>query len=452
MQFSCTYTETQGVYGTVSVNNNLVASHAPVTADANHVFSLLNGMLKVEIPNNAGNGTDYRLVDGVLSVNPGFTGALTAEYVFTTAPTREIDFEYDHNGLRTQKKVVENGITTVYDYTLHGKLITHLTKRTVDENGDETTQELHFFYDAQSKPAFVEYGDVKYRYIHNLQGDIVAIVDSVGRPVVEYKYDAWGNHISAVPELGVGAINPFRYRGFVWDEDVELYYLRNRYYCPKAQRFIIRDVVLGSEGKIYQHNGFCYASNCPVTIADYDGFDSVYILYDARPDASEGGKGFPNQTKWWEETLISEGYTVEKKGYTSIDEFVDAWNEMPDGDTLMIIGHGAKGTLDCNGQRLGVAFDPNADPEITHLSSELNGKVFREVYLFTCHGATSGYKGISLADMISEKTKAPTYAVKNGKLNYERGTGIPKKVARGTVWDFIVALFTARFVWVQPKE
>ena len=217
MQFICTYTETQGVYGTVTVDNNLVASHDPATADANHVFTLENGMLKVEIPNSAGNGTDYDLVDGVLSVNPGFTGTLTAEYAFTTAPTREIDFEYDHNGLRTQKKVVENGITTIYDYTLHGKLITHLIKRVVDLDGVETSEELHFFYGAQSRLAFVEYGGVKYRYVHNLQGDIVAIIDSVGNLVVEYKYDAWGNSDTTLPDGGIGKVNPFRYRGYVWD-------------------------------------------------------------------------------------------------------------------------------------------------------------------------------------------------------------------------------------------
>ena len=101
----------------------------------------------MEIPNSAGNGTDYRLADGVLSVNPGFTGTLTAEYAFTTSPTREIDFEYDHNGLRTQKKVVENGITTIYEYTLNGKQITHLVKRVFDLDNNETYDEIHVFYE-----------------------------------------------------------------------------------------------------------------------------------------------------------------------------------------------------------------------------------------------------------------------------------------------------------------
>ena len=70
------------------------------------------------------------------------------------------------------------------------KLITHLTMRTVDESGAESMEELHFFYDVQSRPAFVEYNGTKYRYVYNLQGDIVGIVDTTGVLVVEYKYEA----------------------------------------------------------------------------------------------------------------------------------------------------------------------------------------------------------------------------------------------------------------------
>lgn len=44
------------------------------------------------------------------------------------------------------------------------------------------------------------YGGVKYRYIRNLQGDIVGIIDSAGTIVVEYKYDAWGVPISISSE------------------------------------------------------------------------------------------------------------------------------------------------------------------------------------------------------------------------------------------------------------
>ena len=130
-------------------------------------------------------------------MNNGFTGTITSTATFNSdVQTREIDFIYDHNGMRTTKIVSENGRLEITEYTLHGKLITHMTKRTVDESGAESTEELHFFYDAQSRPTFVKWNNAIYRYVHNLQGDIVGIVDNTGNLVVEYRYDAWGKSLS----------------------------------------------------------------------------------------------------------------------------------------------------------------------------------------------------------------------------------------------------------------
>ena len=56
-------------------------------------------------------------------------------------------------------------------------------------NGSNT---LHFFYDAQNKPAVVLFNGTAYVYLYNLQGDVIALVDANGSKVVEYKYDAWG--------------------------------------------------------------------------------------------------------------------------------------------------------------------------------------------------------------------------------------------------------------------
>ena len=133
-----------------------------------------------------------------------------------------VEFKYDHNGLRTQKKVTKaDGTVETTDYTLHGKLVMHLTR------GED---EMHFFYDAQSRPAMVEFNGTLYGYVHNLQGDVVGIVDNTGSLVVEYKYDAWGKPVitqtlsdscEALAEL-----NPFRYRGYVYDGETGLYYLR----------------------------------------------------------------------------------------------------------------------------------------------------------------------------------------------------------------------------------
>ena len=74
-----------------------------------------------------------------------------------------------------------NGVVT--KYTLHGKNVVHMTSG---------ADELHFFYDAQNRPAVVVYNGVPYAYVKSLQGDVIAILDAVGNVVVSYAYDAWG--------------------------------------------------------------------------------------------------------------------------------------------------------------------------------------------------------------------------------------------------------------------
>ena len=46
------------------------------------------------------------------------------------------------------------------------------------------SDELHFFYDAQNRPAVVAYNGVPYAYVKNLQGDVIAILDAAGNVVV----------------------------------------------------------------------------------------------------------------------------------------------------------------------------------------------------------------------------------------------------------------------------
>ena len=169
------------------------------------------------------------------------------------------EFVYNADGLRVQKTV--NGVAT--KYTLHGKNIVHMTSG---------ADELHFFYDAQNRPAVVVYNGTAYAYVRSLQGDIVAILDENGNTVVSYGYDAWGAPLWCTGELAetLGKAQPFRYRGYVFDEETGLYYLRSRYYNPGWGRFVNADVLIGA-GKLLSHNFFAYCANAPVSFSDKHG-------------------------------------------------------------------------------------------------------------------------------------------------------------------------------------
>ena len=184
--------------------------------------------------------------------------------------------KYNSAGLRVQKDVTANGVTETTQYILNGKLVTEMICG---------TDKMHFFYDAQSRPAKVSYNGEMYTYLHNLQGDIVGIVDTSGTLVVEYKYDAWGRLLATTVASSaneaeksmweaLAKLNPFRYRGYVYDEESRLYYLRTRYYNPELQRFISMDdvaIVEVDQGTPLQYNLYSYCHNNPVNMTDDSG-------------------------------------------------------------------------------------------------------------------------------------------------------------------------------------
>ncbi len=81
-------------------------------------------------------------------------------------------------------------------------------------------------------------------------------IDSSGAIVVEYKYDAWGELLQTASTLG--KLNPFRYRGYVYDEETFLYCLRSRYYDPEWGRFINADSLICNLYRV-QNNVWSYA-------------------------------------------------------------------------------------------------------------------------------------------------------------------------------------------------
>ena len=194
---------------------------------------------------------------------------------------------YNSDGLRTSRT---NG-TTTYNYYYDGSQLTSVT----GSNGN-----IWIFYDA-NRPVIIKYGDTTtYHYELNLQGDVIAILDSFGNRVVEYTYDAWGKILSISGSMKdtLGQANPLRYRGYVYDNETGLYYLQSRYYDPQTRRFLNSDIVYDTDAGLQGYNLFIYCGNNPKNRIDASGFDSEDddTAFDSTPEEEalllgSGGKG-----------------------------------------------------------------------------------------------------------------------------------------------------------------
>ena len=123
----------------------------------------------------------------------------------------------------------------------------------------------------------VTYDGAEYFYLKNAQGDVTGLVNSSGTQVVAYTYDAWGNPMTTTGTMAgtLGKLNPFRYRGYVYDTETGLYYLQSRYYNPETGRFINADsinlITATPNSATWDKNLFSYCDNNPVVRADQGG-------------------------------------------------------------------------------------------------------------------------------------------------------------------------------------
>ena len=169
-----------------------------------------------------------------------------------------VSFTYDEFGMRTTKTA--GGITTNYVYE-NGKLLREVTG----------SEKIDFVYGSDGIIGF-RTGNKNYLYRKNVFGDVTEIYSDNGTLVGKYSYTAFGECIVKVNEGGIAEKNPIRYRGYYYDEETGLYYLKSRYYDPVTGRFItIDDISYIDPETINGLNLYAYCGNNPVMRIDENG-------------------------------------------------------------------------------------------------------------------------------------------------------------------------------------
>ena len=178
-----------------------------------------------------------------------------------------LSFAYNESGLRTSKTV--NGVT--HSYIWQGsKLAADITD----------AYALYFHYDSSGDViGFTRTAngtDTEYFYVKNLQGDILKVITATGTEAATYTYDAWGKLLTSTGDMA--DVNPLRYRGYFYDNETGLYYLKSRYYDPEVGRFINPDAYASTGQGILGTNMFTYCRNNPVNLYDPSGTSAAALI------------------------------------------------------------------------------------------------------------------------------------------------------------------------------
>ena len=195
-------------------------------------------------------------------------------------------FTYDASGLRGSKNV--GSVKTTYQYV--GDKLYYENRG----NG----KELYYFYDSFNNLSAISYFNgtehTMYYALTNSQGDVLGLYDAWGKKVAAYDYDAWGNatvyevtqdengnnvHTVVTEKTDhISYVNPIRYRGYYYDDDLGLYYLQSRYYDSTVGRFINADGYITTGQGVLSYNMFSYCNNNSIAFSDPSGNSFIAAL------------------------------------------------------------------------------------------------------------------------------------------------------------------------------
>ena len=186
-------------------------------------------------------------------------GELTAVEVTENGEMGRIEFEYDHNGIRVAINV--DGEETRFLIDNNQQQYAQVIEE-YQVNGDVKITYTHG-WDLISQ----DNGNNRFYYQVDGLGSTRLLTDINGAVVVEYDYDAYGNLTRKVGD----ADNNYLFAGEQFDDAVDGYYLRARYYDPATGRFASTDPFEGYNNQPVTLHDYLYAGDNPINYIDPSG-------------------------------------------------------------------------------------------------------------------------------------------------------------------------------------
>ena len=242
----------------------------------------------------SGNPTTYR------GATLGFEAGRRLKSYKKAGDANAYEFTFDYRGVRNSKKTKDadgHDKTWSFYYDEDGKLWGETKSEKVLQGNfgiqlwtDKITK-IGFFhlnsglagFTLSRQTGIADAVKADYIYRKNALGDIDGIFDTDMNLIGEYVYDAWGNctiEAAGADNIEIMETNPFRYRGYYWDKELNLYYLQTRYYDPQTGRFINADNIGYGLTQFELLNGlnlYSYCLNNPIGYTDESGSSLILI-------------------------------------------------------------------------------------------------------------------------------------------------------------------------------
>jgi RHS repeat-associated protein len=177
----------------------------------------------------------------------------------------KVTLQYDGDGNRVAKSA--NGTVTRYlvddlNPTGYAQVVEELQNNAVTRRYTLGTQRISQTQLVSNTWTTSFYGYDGFGSVRTLTDGTGAVTDTY-----DYDYDAWGNAVNTTGSTP----NLYLYRGEQYDPDLNLYYLRARYFNPLTGRFLSRDPAEGHAIDPQTLHRYLYVGADPVNRIDPSG-------------------------------------------------------------------------------------------------------------------------------------------------------------------------------------
>ncbi len=158
-------------------------------------------------------------------------------------------------------------------------------------------------------------------YLYNGRGDVVELSNASSVTIAQYTYDAFGNLLREgnEPESEIqeneGVDNPYRYKGYRYDESTGLYNLNGRLYEPEIVRFTQEYNYYGKVNEPLSLNRYTY--NNPIRY--WDPTEYVVSKWDNDYLSETDIEKLKEYTKKYEDALRTQKTSYSRNEWEKLD-------------------------------------------------------------------------------------------------------------------------------------